>query len=81
MGLDNQSNFRLPWYIFMAHKINVRETEGATRDRKSRETGKTSLKIPKGPSESVHRRRTDNTMAKRKSTKGQTTINKTYRYI
>ena len=32
-----------------------------------------SLKIPKGQSESVYRRRTDNTMAKRKSTKGQTT--------
>jgi len=28
-----------------------------------------SLKIPKGQSESVYRRRTDNTMAKRKSTK------------
>ena len=39
---------------------------------------KKSLKIPKGQSESVHRRRTDNTMAKRKSTKGQTTIYKTY---
>jgi hypothetical protein len=37
-----------------------------------------SLKIPKGQSESVYRRRTDNTMAKRKRTKGQTTINKTY---
>jgi hypothetical protein len=39
---------------------------------------KKSLKIPKGQSESVymHRKRTDNTMAKRKSTKGQTTINK-----
>ena len=36
-----------------------------------------SLKIPKGQSESVYRRRTDNTMAKRKSTKGQTTIYKT----
>jgi len=33
---------------------------------------KKSLKIPKGQSESVNRRRTDNTMAKRKSTKGQT---------
>ena len=32
---------------------------------------KKSLKIPKGQSESVYRRRTDNTMAKRKSTKGQ----------
>jgi hypothetical protein len=28
--------------------------------------------MPKGQSESVYRRRTDNTMAKRKSTKGQT---------
>ena len=39
---------------------------------------KKSLKIPKGKSESVVRRRTDNTIAKRKSTKGQTTIYKTY---
>jgi hypothetical protein len=37
-----------------------------------------SLKIPKGQSESVYRRRPDNTMTKRKSTKGQTTIYKTY---
>jgi predicted choloylglycine hydrolase len=35
-----------------------------------------SLKISKGQSESVYRRRTDNTMAKRKRTKGQTTIYK-----
>jgi len=40
---------------------------------------KKSLKIPKGQSESVYRRRTANTMAKRKSTKGQTTIYKTYK--
>ena len=33
-----------------------------------------SLKIPKRESESVNRRKTDNTMSK-KSTKGQTTIN------
>jgi len=39
---------------------------------------KKSLKIPKGQSEPVHRRGTDNTMAKRKSTKGQTTIYKAY---
>ena len=39
---------------------------------------KMTLKIPKEQSESVYRRRTDNTMAKRKSTKGQTTIYKTY---
>jgi hypothetical protein len=30
-------------------------------------------------SESVYRRRTENTMVKRKNTKGQTTINKTYK--
>ena len=41
-------------------------------------TVKKSLKIPKEQSESVHRRRTDNTVAKRKSTKAQTTIYKTY---
>ena len=35
-------------------------------------------KIPKRKSESVYRRRTNNTLAKRKSTKGQTTIYKTY---
>jgi hypothetical protein len=40
-------------------------------------SNKKSLKIPKGQSESVYRRRTDNTMAKRKSAKGQTTIYKT----
>ena len=39
---------------------------------------KKSLKIPKGQSESVYRIRTDNTMAKRKSIKGQTTIYKTH---
>jgi hypothetical protein len=32
----------------------------------------------KGQSETVYRRRADTTMAKRKSTKGQTTIDKTY---
>ena len=37
-----------------------------------------SLKIPKAQSETVYRRRTDNTMAKRKSTKGQAMIDKTY---
>jgi hypothetical protein len=39
-----------------------------------------SLKIPKGLSESVYGIRTDETMAKRKSTKGQTRIYKTYTY-
>jgi hypothetical protein len=42
------------------------------------ELSKRSLKIPKGQSESVYRRRKENTMAKMKSTKGQTTIYKTY---
>jgi hypothetical protein len=37
-----------------------------------------SLKIPKGELESGSRRRTDNTMAKGKRTKEQTTIYKTY---
>jgi hypothetical protein len=40
---------------------------------------KMSLKIPKRQSVFVYRR-TDNTMTKRKSTKGQTTIYKTYIY-
>jgi hypothetical protein len=39
---------------------------------------KRSLKIPNGKSESVIRRRTENTMAKRKRTKAQTKIYKTY---
>jgi len=37
-----------------------------------------SLKITKEESESVNRRITDNTITKRKRTKGQTTIYKTY---
>ena len=39
---------------------------------------KEGLKIPKGQSESVNRRRTDITMTKRKRTKGQKTIYKKY---
>ena len=38
---------------------------------------KKSLKISEGYSEVVHRRRTDNTMGKRKETKAQTIIYKT----
>jgi hypothetical protein len=37
-----------------------------------------SLKIPQEQSESVNRRRTENTLAQRKRTNGQTTIYKTY---
>ena len=43
-----------------------------TFHRKVFDLNKKSLKISKGQSETVYRRRTDNTMAKRKSTKGQT---------
>jgi len=39
---------------------------------------KKSLKIPKGQSESVNRRGTDNTIAKRKIAKEQISIYKTY---
>ena len=38
---------------------------------------KKSLKIPKEYSESINRKMTDNTMANRKTTKGQTTLYKT----
>jgi len=37
---------------------------------------KKRLKIPKGSSEAVNRRRADNAIAKRKRTKGKTTIHK-----
>ena len=40
-----------------------------TLHRKVFDLNKKSLKISKGKSETVYRRRTDNTMAKRKSTK------------
>ena len=43
-----------------------------------REARKKSLKISKRQSETVYRRRRDNTMAKRKSTKRQATIYKAY---
>jgi hypothetical protein len=40
-----------------------------------------NLVFPKGQSDSVYRRRTDNIMAKRKSTKGQTMIYKTPGFV
>jgi hypothetical protein len=49
-----------------------------TSEEKRSLTCDKSLKIPKGQSEYVYRRRTDNKKAKRKGTKGQTTIYKTY---
>ena len=48
------------------------DRHGRTMFLLSTDVHKKRLKIPKGYSESVYRRRTDNTMAKRKSTKGQT---------
>ena len=53
------------------------DTKGATRSRISKNRQHNGKKISKGQSEAVFRR-TDNTMAKRKSTKGQITINKAY---
>ena len=52
-----------------------------TFHRKVFDLNKKSLKISKEQSETVYRRRTDNTMAKRKSTKGQTTIDEKYIHI
>jgi hypothetical protein len=48
------------------------------KQAKTTDLSQEDLKIPKGQSEFVYRRRTDNTMAERKSTKGQTKIYKTY---
>jgi hypothetical protein len=64
-------------------KKNVRRVWRYQRGNQNLSVGrkkalKKSLKIPKRQSESVYRRRTVDTMAKRKRTKGQTTINKTY---
>ena len=47
-----------------------------TFHREAFDLNKKTLKIPKGQPENVYRR--NNTMANRKSTKGQTTIDKTY---
>jgi regulator of RNase E activity RraA len=54
--------------------IHLADIDGVVviETKQSRESGERSLKIPKGKSESVYRRRTDNLMAK-KRTKGQTT--------
>jgi hypothetical protein len=62
----------------------MRPVKNGTLQKRDHITGRTlqniihcmkkSLKIPKGQSESVYRRRIGNTMAKGKSTKGQTTI-------
>jgi hypothetical protein len=64
------------------HEPNNKEKQERTKKKKNGGHKvllyRKSLKIPKGQSESVYRRRTDTTMAKRKSTKGKTTINKTY---
>jgi hypothetical protein len=60
------------------YKEEFEDTKGAIRNRISKKNRQhNGQKIPKGQSETVYRR-TDNTMAKRKSTKGQTTIDKIY---
>jgi hypothetical protein len=68
--------FALFFFVLCTLWINVREYRRGNQKGQSRETDKKCLKIPKGQSESVYRRRTDNTMAKRKSTKGQNTEEK-----
>jgi hypothetical protein len=57
----------------------VEDIKGLIRIRISKKNRQhNGQKIPKGQSESVYRKRTDNIMAKRKSKKRQTTIYKTY---
>ena len=62
-------------------KLNQEEfedTKGVIIIQKSKKNRQhNGQKIPKRQSESTHQRRTDNTMAKRRSTKEQTTIYKT----
>jgi len=55
-------------------EIKVKKHVNCTHGKSMLTSNKKSLKIPKWQSESVYRRRTDNTMAKRKST----IINKAY---
>jgi hypothetical protein len=64
--------------ISKGYFISLQSTKDRQYNDKKGKGRKKRLKIPKGQSESVYRRRTDNAMAKRKSTNGQTTINKTY---
>ena len=52
-------------------RIRISKNRQHNGQKEKVQKDKKSLKIPKGLSESVYRRRTDNTMAKRKSTKGQ----------
>jgi hypothetical protein len=61
-------------YIYIRRSYHIYNAS-STRERADRP--KKSLKIPKGQSESVNRRSTDNTMAKTKRTEEQTTIYKT----
>jgi hypothetical protein len=74
-------------FIIFLRRYDIQKTDtvlvasiklGLCESEDSSPVFKKSLKIPKGQSESVYRRRTDNTMVKRTSTKGQTTIYKTY---
>jgi len=58
------------------HQVRLKPNDRNQDNLKMLENKK-NLTIPKGQPESVNRR-TDNTMAKRKRTKGQTTIYKHY---
>ena len=67
------------WKSPLDRRLQQRETTPIFGDRSFNSTqdrGR-SMKVPKGQSESVNRRMTENTMDKRKRTKGQTTIYKT----
>ena len=54
-----------------AIRIRISKNRQHNDRKKKGQKDKKSLKIPKGQSESVYRRRTDNTMTERKRTKGQ----------
>jgi hypothetical protein len=54
-----------------AIRIRISKNRQHNDRKKKGQKDKKSLKIPKGQSESVYRKRTDNTMTERKRTKGQ----------
>jgi hypothetical protein len=58
------------FHIHCTPYIKCKKIYDVTNRQKGQNYIKKSLKIPKGQSESVYQRRTDNTMAKRKSKKG-----------
>jgi hypothetical protein len=90
LKMSNKNSLKIPKE--QSEAINRRRTDNTMTKRKKykrtnndlqnihikqKMSNKNSLKIPKEQSEAINRR-TDNTMTKRKSIKGQTTIYKTY---